>query len=81
MTNGKGKQNRTPSAARAALDSQGISVAEFARKHDLPYGTVYQVLTGQKKGRRGAAHRAAVLLGIKSGVVENAKGESADGSL
>lgn len=28
----------------------------------------YQVLRGDKKGRRGEAHRIAVLLGIKDGI-------------
>lgn len=32
--------------------------------------TCYQVLSGVKKGTRGESHRAAVLLGIKEGVVE-----------
>ena len=29
--------------------------------------TTYQVLAGRKKGRRGEAHRVAVLLGMKLG--------------
>lgn len=69
---------RTPEQAKEHLAQQGISVAEFARTHNLPYGIVYQVLTGQKKGRRGAAHNAAVLLGIKHGVVgETAEADAA----
>jgi gp16 family phage-associated protein len=60
---------KTCALAREHLNSQGLSIAEFARTHQLPYGIVYQVLTGKKKGRRGAAHKAAVLLGIKRGVV------------
>jgi gp16 family phage-associated protein len=69
MANAKNGLTRTPEAARAALEAQGISVAAFARTHKLPYSTVYQVLTGDKKGRRGDAHRAAVLLGIKAGQI------------
>lgn len=57
----------SPAQAREALDRQGKSIAEFARQHDLDEPTVYQVLSGRKKGRRGEAHRAAVLLGIKTG--------------
>lgn len=60
---------KTSKQARAHLDAQGISVAQFARNHDIPAPIVYQVLSGTKKGRRGAAHKAAVLLGIKHGVV------------
>lgn len=63
---------RTPEQAKEHLEQQGISVAEFARTNNLPYGIVYQVLSGKKKGRRGAAHKAAVLLGIKHGVVGEA---------
>ncbi len=31
--------------------------------------TTYQVLAGRKKGRRGEAHKVAVLLGMKEGVI------------
>ena len=68
---------RTPEQAREHLEQQGISVAAFARTHKLPYSIVYQVLTGQKKGRRGAAHNAAVLLGIKHGVVQQSEAAAA----
>ncbi|MDO8908894.1 MAG: DNA-binding protein [Pseudohongiella sp.] len=57
----------TPEQARSALDKAGKSIAEFARDHSLDEPTVYQILAGRKKGRRGEAHRAAVLLGIKAG--------------
>lgn len=53
--------------AREALDRAGQSIADFARENDLDEPTVYQVLSGRKKGRRGEAHRAAVALGIKAG--------------
>ncbi|PWE46787.1 DNA-binding protein [Pseudomonas prosekii] len=55
--------------ARAALDRQGISIAEFCRQNTLNSNLVSDLLNGRKKGRRGQAHRAAVLLGIKEGVV------------
>jgi len=58
---------RTPAQAREALEREGKSIAEFAREHGLDEPTVYQVLAGKKKGRRGIAHNAAVLLGIKDG--------------
>jgi gp16 family phage-associated protein len=60
----------TPEQARAALDRQGISIAEFCREHDLNKNLVSDLLNGRKKGKRGEAHRAAVLLGIKDGVVK-----------
>jgi gp16 family phage-associated protein len=59
----------TPEQARAALDREGQSIAAFARKHDLNKNLVSDLLNGRKKGKRGEAHKAAVLLGIKEGVV------------
>ena len=60
----------TPGQARADLDRRGISIAEFSRKHGLNKNLVSDLLNGRIKGRRGEAHRAAVLLGIKDGVIE-----------
>ncbi|MCE0875951.1 DNA-binding protein [Pseudomonas monteilii] len=57
--------------AREKLDRAGISIAEFSRKHGLNKNLVSDLLNGRKKGRRGEAHRAAVLLGIKLGETEN----------
>ncbi|HDS1776254.1 TPA: DNA-binding protein [Pseudomonas putida] len=57
--------------ARARLARQGISAKEWALKHGLNPSTVYAVLNGQKKCLRGESHRAAVLLGIKAGEIEN----------
>lgn len=57
-------------AARKRLERQGISIKDWAEQHELNPSTVYAVLNGQKKCLRGEAHRAAVLLGIKKGVVK-----------
>ena len=59
----------TPEQARAALDRKGMSIAEFCRIHDLNKNLVSDLLNGRRKGRRGETHRAAVLLGIKDGVI------------
>jgi gp16 family phage-associated protein len=56
--------------AREALEKRGQSAKDFAKLHDLNPSTVYAVLSGQSHCRRGEAHRAAVLLGIKEGVIE-----------
>ncbi|GFM86119.1 hypothetical protein PSCICO_15180 [Pseudomonas cichorii] len=61
----------TPEQARRALDRKGMSIAEFSRLHGLHKNLVSDLLNGRIKGRRGEAHRAAVLLGIKDGVIEN----------
>ena len=60
----------TPEQARADLDRRGVSIAEFSRKHGLNKNLVSDLLNGRIKGRRGEAHRAAVLLGSKDGVIE-----------
>lgn len=57
----------TVQQARDALAARGETVTAFARRHDLPRGAVFRVLYGLNKGRNGAAHRAAVALGIKTG--------------
>lgn len=59
----------TPEQARAALDREGKSIADFARQNSLNKNLVSDLLCGRKKGKRGEAHRAAVLLGIKEGVI------------
>ncbi len=41
----------------------------FAREHGVDPATTYQVLAGRKKGRRGEAHKVAVLLGMKDGII------------
>lgn len=61
----------TPEQARAALDRKGVSIAEFCRQYELNRNLVSDLLNGRKKGRRGEAHRAAVLLGIKDGEITN----------
>jgi len=55
--------------AREALERKGQTAKDFAKKHELNPSTVYAVLSGQSQCRRGEAHRAAVLLGIKDGVI------------
>ncbi|HGM5039139.1 DNA-binding protein [Stenotrophomonas maltophilia] len=60
---------KTADEARAELDRQGISIADFARTHGLKPRAIYVVLRGLNVGRRGEAHRAAVALGMKEGVL------------
>ena len=55
--------------APATLDREGRSIADFCRQHELNRNLVSDLLNGRKKGKRGEAHRAAVLLGIKEGTV------------
>lgn len=56
--------------ARKALEKRGQTAKNFAELNNLNPSTVYAVLSGQSHCRRGEAHRAAVLLGIKDGLIE-----------
>ena len=60
---------RTPEEARAWLDYQGITVAQWARENGMHDSLVREVLAGRKKCLRGMSHNIAVLLGMKHGVV------------
>jgi gp16 family phage-associated protein len=55
---------------RADFERRGINVSKWARERGLSRQAVQSVLAGKTKGKRGDAHRAAVLLGIKEGVIE-----------
>lgn len=52
------------------LYRRGKSVPEVAKEIGVSPRIVYELLRGRIKGRRGQAHRAAVLLGLKRGVIE-----------
>ena len=60
---------RTRQQARAHITSLGLSVREWAQAHNLSPDNVTALLCGNSKGVRGQAHDAAVLLGMKVGVV------------
>lgn len=44
-------------------------MSEFARHLGVHKQVVYDVLAGRKKGVRGDAHKVAVALGLKKGVI------------
>ena len=70
---------RTAAQAKAWLEHQGKSVQAFAREHGVDPATTYQVLAGRKMGRRGEAHKVAVLLGMKEGIIlSEADGQNND---
>jgi len=60
----------SPQEAKAGLHKRGITVRSWSQQNGLSERTVHEVLRGRFKGRYGQAHKAAVLLGIKDGVVE-----------
>ncbi|WP_324603359.1 DNA-binding protein [Trinickia symbiotica] len=61
---------KTLEQVRADFDRHGISVSAWAATHGIPRHVVNGLLSGRLKGRRGQAHNAAVLLGVKEGVVD-----------
>jgi gp16 family phage-associated protein len=61
---------KTAEEVRADLDRRGKSVRQAAKEMGVSERIVFELLRGRIKGRRGQAHRAAVLLGMKDGVIE-----------
>lgn len=60
---------KTQEQVRDSFRRTGISVAAWARAHDLNPNLVVQVIAGRRACVRGDSHRAAVLLGLKEGVI------------
>jgi len=60
---------KTRAEVREHLSRRGISIAQWADWNDLPRSTVYNLLYGRLTGARGKAHQAAVLLGLKDGIL------------
>lgn len=52
------------------FNRKGICKAEWAREHGIRPGVVYEIFSRRSSCKRGEAHRAAVLLGLKEGVIE-----------
>ncbi|KAF5074229.1 hypothetical protein DSECCO2_183360 [anaerobic digester metagenome] len=65
---------RTIQEVSAEFQSRGKSVAEWARENGLNPMVVYDLMQGRSAGKRGESHRAAVLLGIKDGVIDDRAG-------
>lgn len=64
------KKLRTPEDIRRELKHKGIPIAALAREYGLSARTVYDVLTGRSRGSYGEAHKAAVVLGLKEGEID-----------
>ncbi len=61
---------RTAEEVKMDLYRRGKSVPEVAREIGVSSRIVYELLRGRIQGRRGQAHKAAVALGLKDGVIE-----------
>lgn len=69
-----GCKTRTIEEVSADFSRRGLSVADWARENGVRPMVVYDLLQGRSAGKRGQSHRAAVLLGIKDGVIDRAEG-------
>lgn len=61
---------KTPEEVREEFRRRGETFADWARQNGIHQNTVYALLHRSNRGVRGNAHRAAVLLGLKEGVIE-----------
>ncbi len=68
-------QLKTPEQVRVDFERRGVNVSKWARDRGLTRQSVFDVINGKTKGKRGDAHKAAVLLGIKDGVIDDNEGE------
>lgn len=60
---------KTVEQVRAEFAAAGITVSEWARANGFSRMTVVDLMRGQRQGKSGAAHRCAIALGLKVGVV------------
>jgi gp16 family phage-associated protein len=60
---------RSREQVREEFLKTGVSIADWAREHELKYSQVIDVLRADRQCRRGNSHKIAVLLGIKDGVI------------
>jgi gp16 family phage-associated protein len=56
---------RRAAAVRARFEAEGVTLAQWSRERGFAYGTVKQVITGNRPCKRGQSHKIAVALGIK----------------
>ena len=61
---------RTLEEVEREFDRRGISKADWAREHGIRPGVLYEIFSLRSACKRGEAHRAAVLLGLKDGTIE-----------
>lgn len=60
---------KTLQQVRDEFARQGQTARGWAKANGFHESTVYEVLAGRKKCLRGEAHKVAVVLGLKQGVV------------
>jgi len=63
-------QLKTAQDVRCDFSRKGIAIAKWAKKHGLRPSVVYDLLNQRTAATRGMAHKAAVLLGMKDGEID-----------
>ena len=71
MASSKKFEAATPEEVRDSFERRGISISRWAIQHGVRPGAVHGLLNGTLKAKRGDAHKAAVLLGMKEGLVND----------
>lgn len=61
---------KTREEARMDLVRRGLTIRQWSRQNGISDRIVRELLRGRFQGKYGAAHKAAVLLGLKDGVIE-----------
>lgn len=56
---------KTPQEAKQVLQDHGVTLKQFADKHNFGYRTVSEVVRGVNKGLHGEGHKVAVAFGLK----------------
>ncbi|MBG6244768.1 DNA-binding protein [Candidatus Symbiopectobacterium sp. 'North America'] len=56
---------QTPQSAREYIQAHGLCVSDISRITGISRYTFVDLLSGKQKGRRGNAHKAAIVLGLK----------------
>lgn len=64
------KKARTAEEVKADFQRRGVPISRWAIENGLQPKTVFHLLSGRSPALRGDAHKAAVLLGMKDGVIE-----------
>lgn len=66
---------KTAEEAKSEIKKNGMTIAKWAMKNGLPPSVVYAVLKGDLQGNYGDSHKAAVLLGMKEGEINDSEKE------
>lgn len=63
---------KTIQEVREDFSRKGLTIRQWAMQKGVNEKTVYAVIEGLNKGKYGAAHEVAVLLGLKEGNLNDA---------